>query len=101
MMLGFYVGGMGAKQHNFHMNLMGRMGFEAEAKKIQELFFAGKREEAVAAVPDAFADEVSLVGPVERIKDRLQAWRESPVTTLLVTAQDKTQLDTLAELVLD
>lgn len=100
MMLGFYVGGMGAKKHNFHMNLMGRMGFEAEAKKIQELFFAGKREEAVAAVPDAFADEISLVGPVERIKDRLQAWRESPVTSLLVTAQDKEQLDTLAELVL-
>ncbi|MBW2400975.1 MAG: LLM class F420-dependent oxidoreductase [Deltaproteobacteria bacterium] len=100
MMLGFYIGGMGAKKHNFHMNLMGRMGFEAEAKKIQELFFAGKREEAVAAVPDAFADEISLVGPVERIKDRLQAWRESPVTTLLVTAQDKGQLNTLAELVL-
>jgi F420-dependent oxidoreductase-like protein len=100
MMLSFYIGGMGAKKHNFHMNLMGRMGFEAEATKIQELFLAGKREEAVAAVPDAFADEISLVGPVERIKDRLQAWRESPVTTLLVTAQDKTQLDTLAELVL-
>jgi len=100
MMLGFYIGGMGAKKHNFHMNLMGRMGYEAEAAKIQELFLAGKREEAVAAVPDAFADEVSLVGPVDRIKDRLQAWRESPVTSLLVTAQDKSQLDTLAELVL-
>ncbi len=100
MMLGFYIGGMGAKKHNFHMNLMGRMGYEAEATKIQELFLAGKREEAVAAVPDAFADEISLVGPVERIKDRLQAWRESPVTTLLVTAQDKGQLNSLAELVL-
>jgi F420-dependent oxidoreductase-like protein len=101
MMLGFYIGGMGAKEHNFHMNLMSRMGFEPEAKKIQELFYAGKREEAVAAVPDAFADEISLVGPVERIKDRLQMWRESAVTTLLVTAQDKKQLETLAELVLD
>jgi F420-dependent oxidoreductase-like protein len=100
VMLGFYIGGMGAKKHNFHMNLMGRMGYEAEATKIQELFLAGKREEAVAAVPDAFADEISLVGPVERIKDRLQAWRESPVTTLLVTAQDKGQLNSLAELVL-
>ena len=100
MMLGFYIGGMGAKKHNFHMNLMGRMGYEAEATKIQELFLAGKREEAVAAVPDTFADEISLVGPVERIKDRLQAWRESPVTTLLVTAQDKGQLNSLAELVL-
>jgi F420-dependent oxidoreductase-like protein len=101
MMLSFYIGGMGAKKHNFHMNLMGRMGYEAEAQKIQELFLAGKREEAVAAVPDSFADEISLVGPVDRIKDRLQAWRESAVTTLLVTAQDKAQLNTLAELVLD
>jgi F420-dependent oxidoreductase-like protein len=100
MMLGFYIGGMGAKKHNFHMNLMGRMGYEAEATKIQELFLSGKREEAVAAVPDAFADEISLVGPADRIKDRLQAWRESPVTSLLVTAQDKEQLDGLAELVL-
>jgi F420-dependent oxidoreductase-like protein len=99
-MLGFYIGGMGAKKRNFHKELMGRMGFEAEANRIQELFFAGDRNGAVDAVPDQFADEISLVGPVERIKDRLQAWRESPVTTLLVTAQDKTQLDTLAELVL-
>ena len=101
MMLGLYVGGMGAKEHNFHLNLMSRMGYEAEAAKIQELFFEGKRDEAMAAVPSAFADEISLVGPVERIADRLQAWRESAVTTILVTTQDKAQLSTLAELVLD
>jgi F420-dependent oxidoreductase-like protein len=99
-MLGFYIGGMGAKQRNFHLELMSRMGFEAEAKKIQELFFEGKRDEAVAAVPDAFADEISLVGPIERIKDRIQAWRETPVTTLLMATQDKSMLATMAELVL-
>jgi hypothetical protein len=76
------------------------MGFEAEAKKIQELFLEGKRGEAVAAVPDEFADEVSLVGPIDRIKDRLQAWRETPVTTLLMATQDKAMLATMAELVL-
>jgi F420-dependent oxidoreductase-like protein len=99
-MLGFYIGGMGAKQRNFHKELMGRMGFEAEANKIQELFFEGKRGEAVAAVPDAFADEISLVGPLERIRERLQAWRETPVTTLLVTGQERTHLREMAELVL-
>jgi len=99
-MLGLYIGGMGAKKRNFHMELMSRMGFEAEAKKIQELFLTGNREEAIAAVPDAFADEISLVGPVDRIKDRLQAWRETPVTTLLMATQDKAMLGPLADLVL-
>jgi F420-dependent oxidoreductase-like protein len=99
-MLGFYIGGMGSRQRNFHTELMSRMGFEAEAKKIQELFLEGKRDEAVAAVPDAFADEVSLVGPIDRIKDRLQAWRETPVTTLLMATQDRDMLATMAELVL-
>jgi F420-dependent oxidoreductase-like protein len=99
-MLGFYIGGMGAKKRNFHVELMSRMGFEAEAKKIQELFLEGKRDEAIAAVPDAFADEISLVGPLDRIKDRIDAWRETPVTTLLMATQDKSMLATMAELVL-
>jgi F420-dependent oxidoreductase-like protein len=98
--LGFYVGGMGAKGANFHKNLMVRMGYEEEADRIQELFLAGKREEAVMAVPSKFADEISLVGPPERIKERLAAWRDSPVTTLLVTAREPETLRTLAELVL-
>jgi len=99
-MLSFYVGGMGAKKRNFHMELMSRMGFEAEAHKIQELFLGGRREEAAAAVPDRFADEISLVGPVERIRDRLAAWRGTPVTTLLLANQDRSVLRTMAELVL-
>jgi len=99
-MLGFYIGGMGAKKRNFHMELMGRMGFEAEAQKIQELFFAGKRAEAVALVPSAFADEISLSGPIERIRDRIDAWRETPVTSLLVAGTDASVLRTMAELVL-
>ena len=98
--LGFYIGGMGAKKRNFHMELMSRMGFESEAHKIQDLFLEGKRAEAVQMVPDEFADEISLVGPADRIKDRLQAWRETPITTLLVPTQDKATLATIAELVL-
>ena len=99
-MLGFYIGGMGSKKRNFHTELMGRMGFEAEAHKIQDLFMDGKRAEAIAAVPDQFADEISLCGPIERIKERLEAWRETPVTTLLLANQDVATMRTLSELVL-
>jgi alkanesulfonate monooxygenase SsuD/methylene tetrahydromethanopterin reductase-like flavin-dependent oxidoreductase (luciferase family) len=82
------------------VELMSRMGFEAQARKVQDLFLEGRREEAAAAVPDRFADEISLVGPVERIRDRLDAWRETPVTTLLLTNPDPSVLRTMAELVL-
>jgi hypothetical protein len=99
-MLGFYIGGMGAKSRNFHMELMGRMGYEQEAHKIQELFLDGKRAEAIAAVPDAFADEISLCGPKERIKDRLEVWNESPVTSLLLANQDIDAMRTMAEFLL-
>jgi F420-dependent oxidoreductase-like protein len=73
--LALYIGGMGARAKNFYNDLTRRMGYEAEAEKIQDLFLAGKREEAAAAVPDALIDETSLVGPQERIRDRLQAWK--------------------------
>jgi F420-dependent oxidoreductase-like protein len=81
--LALYVGGMGARGKNFYNDLACRYGFEGEAKKIQDLYLDGKKNEATAAVPDALADEVSLVGPRERIRDRLAAWRESPVTTMI------------------
>ncbi|MFJ6935844.1 LLM class F420-dependent oxidoreductase [Streptomyces sp. NPDC101132] len=97
-MLGFYIGGMGHAAHNFHADLMARMGYEAEARQIQELFLAGRRQEAVLAVPDAFADEISLVGPRERIAERLDLWRKGPVTDLLVTAPDPHTLRVLADL---
>jgi hypothetical protein len=97
-MLGFYIGGMGHATRNFHAGLMARMGFAAEARRIQELFLAGRRQEAVLAVPDDFADEISLVGPRERIAERLELWRAGPVTDLLVTAPDPHTLRVLAEL---
>jgi F420-dependent oxidoreductase-like protein len=99
-MLGFYIGGMGAKGQNYHTKLMQRMGYEAEALKVQELFFEGKRDEAIAAVPSAFADEISLVGPIERIRDRVAAWEDSPVTTILVHGGNVGALRQAAEAVL-
>jgi F420-dependent oxidoreductase-like protein len=98
--LGFYIGGMGAKGQNYHTKLMARMGYEEEAYRIQDLFFEGKREEAIAAVPDSFADEISLVGPVGRIKERLEEWRKSPVTTMLISARTPEALTQAADIVL-
>jgi F420-dependent oxidoreductase-like protein len=97
-MLGFYIGGMGHASRNFHADLMGRMGYEEEARRIQRLFLEGRREEAVLAVPDAFADEISLVGPRERITERLELWRKGPVTDLLALSPDRESLRVLAEL---
>ena len=99
--LGFYIGGMGAKGQNYHTKLMARMGYEEEAYRVQDLFFEGKREEAIAAVPEEFADEISLVGPPSRIRKRLEAWRASPVTTLLVGGRDAEQLQVIRDLVMD
>jgi F420-dependent oxidoreductase-like protein len=100
MMLAFYIGGMGAKGQNFHTQLMARMGFEEEAFAIQDLFFEGRRDEAIALVPDEFADEISLVGPKERILERLEVWRNSPVTTVTMYPSSPAQLRAAADLVL-
>jgi F420-dependent oxidoreductase-like protein len=98
--LALYVGGMGANGKNFYNSLMGRYGWEAEAAQIQELYLGGKQREAIAAVPDELVDAVSLVGPKERIRERLGAWRASPVTTLMVGSPQPEALQVLAELVL-
>ena len=97
--LAFYIGGMGAKGQNYHTKLMARMGFEEQAYKIQDLFFEGKRDEAIHEVPTEFADELSLVGSVERIKDRLQAWDESAVTMINVAPQSVDEVHQIAEIV--
>jgi F420-dependent oxidoreductase-like protein len=98
-MLAFYIGGMGAKKQNFHANLVRRMGYGDAVDRIQDLFVAGHRDEAAAAVPDAFADEISLVGPKERIRKRLEVWKQSPVTALLAGTGEVTALRVLADAV--
>jgi len=98
--LALYVGGMGARGSNFYNSLVARYGYEDEAKRIQELYLDGKQREAIAAVPDALVDDVALVGPRERIADRLAAWRESGATTLICGTRDPAALRTMAELLL-
>jgi F420-dependent oxidoreductase-like protein len=98
--LALYVGGMGARGANFYNRLVRRYGYEAEAERIQRLYLEGKQREAIGAVPDALVDEVALVGSRERIADRLAAWREAGVTTLLVATRDVRAMRTMAELVL-
>jgi hypothetical protein len=96
-MLALYIGGMGARGRNFYNDLACRYGFEAAARRIQDLYLDGKKGEAAAAVPDELADEVALVGPADRIRARLAPWRESGVTTVICGARQPEALRTLAE----
>ena len=97
--LALYVGGMGAKEMNFHADVFRRLGHERAVNAIQSLFLDGKQDEAIAAVPNAMIDEVCLVGSKAKVRDDLAAWRESRVTTIIVGGPIET-LRTMAELVL-
>jgi F420-dependent oxidoreductase-like protein len=99
-LLALYIGGMGSRKANFYNTLARRYGYEAEAERIQELYLTGHPRDAAAAVPDALVDEIALVGERDRIADRLDAWRECGVTTLIVQTHDAATLRTMAELVL-
>jgi F420-dependent oxidoreductase-like protein len=92
-----YVGGMGARGTNFYNDLVCDYGFAGEAKQIQDLYLDGKHRDAAAAVPDALVDEMALVGPRERIAERIVAWRESGATTMLVSTHDRATLRAVAE----
>lgn len=98
-MYALYFGGMGAKGTNFHADVAIRMGFEAEVATISELFLGGRKDEAAAAVPTALVEQLALIGPKDKIRHDLEAWRDSQVTTLLVGG-DAAMLRTAAELVL-
>ena len=80
-----YVGGMGSREQNFYNALARRMGFEKEARLVQDLYLAKNHRDAAAAVPREFIDRTSLIGPAERIRDRLHAYAEVGVTTLAIT----------------
>ena len=94
-----YVGGMGARGRNFYNDIARRYGYEEAAKRIQDLFLGGRKDEAAAAVPDALVDEVALCGPPARIREQLAEWKTSGVTTIMVSG-DMTAVRTMAELAL-
>ena len=97
--LALYAGGMGARGANFHFEVFARMGYEDVALKVQDLYLAGKKQEAAAAIPLAMVDDVALVGPPDRIRAKLDEWRETCITTFLVSGP-KQVLAPYAELIL-
>jgi F420-dependent oxidoreductase-like protein len=98
--LALYIGGMGAREKNFYREYLGRVGFEDACTRITELFLAGQRQQAVAAVPDDMVDTLYLVGPAERIRERFEVWKQAGVTTMIVGAQQLEAIRLLAELAL-
>ena len=96
--LALYVGGMGAKEKNFYNQLITGYGYGDAAARIQELYLAGRKQEAEAAVPDELCDELSLVGPAARIRDRFKVWEDAGVTTLLVGSRQPETLHLMADI---
>ena len=96
--IALYVGGMGSRKQNFYNQLVSRYGFEDDAKRIQDLYLEGKREEAMAAIPDSLIDTVSLCGPRDHVRERLAVYRDAGVGTLGVTPTAFTAPDRLEQL---
>jgi F420-dependent oxidoreductase-like protein len=97
--IALYVGGMGARGQNFHFDVVARMGFEAQATKIQDLYLEGRKEEAIKAVPIALVEAMALIGPADKIRDEKARWQNSLATTLIVQG-DVSTLQTIAEVFL-
>jgi F420-dependent oxidoreductase-like protein len=83
--LALYVGGMGSREQNFYNNLVQRYGYEDAAREVQDLYLEGRKDEAAAALPGELIDEVSLCGPKDRVRDRIQRYRDAGVGTLMIT----------------
>jgi F420-dependent oxidoreductase-like protein len=99
--IAFYIGGMGAREMNFHKEVYARIGYEKEVEQIQQLFLEGKRDEAVRAVPTSMVAESALIGSREQIRDQVAAWRDAGVTMLVTGARDPREMRAVAEAVLD
>ncbi len=96
--IALYMGGMGAKDQNFHKNVFERMGYAAITDQVQELFLAQKREEATALIPDDLVEEMHIVGDASYVKERVAAWEETGVTTLLLSCRSADEVRSVAEL---
>jgi F420-dependent oxidoreductase-like protein len=98
-MLALYMGGMGARGANFHHDVFVRMGWEGVAKKVQDLYLAGKKNEAISEIPLELVQDVALIGPIGKIKDELPMWKETCLTTMMISGPPQ-MVQTAAELVL-
>jgi len=99
MSLGSYIGGMGAREANFHADVFSRMGYGDEVADIQDLFLAGRKDTAIGRVPLTLVEDVAMVGPIDKIREELdQKWRSTAMTTLLVSGGPD-HLRTVADLV--
>ena len=96
--MALYIGGMGSREKNFYNTLVQRYGFEDEARRVQDLYLDGKKEEAAAALPDELIDLVSLVGPRDRVRDRLRAYKDAGVGTLGVSPMAWTRDERIEQL---
>ncbi|MGE0387428.1 MAG: LLM class F420-dependent oxidoreductase [Gammaproteobacteria bacterium] len=96
--IALYVGGMGAKEKNFHVQKMIRRGFPEAAQRIQELYLSGRKDEAAAAVPDEFVDEGALIGPPDRIKQRFRAFADSGLTRLSIQRANEDVIDLIGRI---
>jgi F420-dependent oxidoreductase-like protein len=96
----FWLGGMGSGSVNYYARFAQRIGFEEFPEKVRQLFRAGYRTEAAAAIPDEFIDAVAICGSLGRVKERIEVWRKSSVTTMILTSPDKESMIAMAELVL-
>ena len=96
--LALYAGGMGARGANFHFEVFARMGYESVAERVQELYLDGKKAEAAAAIPLSMVEDVALVGPPDKIRGELDRWRDSCLTTMLLSGPTE-MLGPLADLI--
>ena len=98
-MLALYAGGMGARNANFHFDVLARLGYEEVCLRVQDLYLAGKKREAMAAIPTQMVEDTALIGPIEKIRDDLAAWKETCLTTMLVSGPPP-MLEVIAKAVL-
>jgi hypothetical protein len=96
--LALYVGGMGARNKNFHNEMVTKYGYSDAAARIQDLYLAGRKAEAAEAVPDELCDEMSLCGPEARIRERFKAWEDAGVSTMLVSSQQPEAYHLMADI---
>nr|WP_275693511.1 LLM class flavin-dependent oxidoreductase [Nocardioides sp. TF02-7] len=93
-----YMGGMGAKEQNFHKQVFERMGYADLAAQVQELYLSGRKDQATALVPDELVDDMHIIGTAPEVVDRVAQWAETGVTTLLLSCRSPEEVRSVAEL---